>query len=248
MNNKTEKDEYLEALWHSNERGGDSLEDFKVNLHREYKSIIVNELVLDGLIKLSGKGHKIDFTQKGEDRARNLIRAHRLAERLLFDVLGRECEQGACEFEHIVSLELVDSICTLLGHPKKCPHGLPIPEGDCCRRLAKTAQSSVIGLAELEIGQSARVAYVNSRNDQQMHKLNGLHIRPGVIIKVHQKYPAYVIESEGASIALDKEIVNNIYVWKPGTQMQPKCCKGSEGRGHAGKGRRRRFRFRRRGR
>ena len=64
------------------------------------------------------------------------------------------------------------------------------------------------------VTQSARIAYVNFKSDQQLHKIDGLHIRPGAVVKLHQRYPCYVIECEDANIALDKEIVSNIYVWR----------------------------------
>jgi len=76
----------------------------------------------------------INFSGNESSQLRQLIRARRLAERLIHDVLGGEFEEGACEFEHMGSTKLIDSICTLLGHPKECPHGLPIPEGECCQR------------------------------------------------------------------------------------------------------------------
>ena len=41
-------------------------------------------------------------------------------------------EKNACTFEHILSPEVTDRICTFLGHPRTCPHGSPIPPGDCC--------------------------------------------------------------------------------------------------------------------
>ena len=74
------------------------------------------------------------ITKNETQSSLQLIRAHRLAEKLIHDVLGGKFEDEACEFEHIASPKLVDSICTMLGHPKECPHGLPIPEGDCCKR------------------------------------------------------------------------------------------------------------------
>jgi DtxR family Mn-dependent transcriptional regulator len=43
-----------------------------------------------------------------------------------------EIEQQACKFEHILSPEATDKICTFLGHPRTCPHGAPIPPGPCC--------------------------------------------------------------------------------------------------------------------
>jgi Mn-dependent DtxR family transcriptional regulator len=78
----------------------------------------------------------VDLTAKGRQRAADIIRRHRLAERLFTDSLAMdsetEIEQQACKFEHILSPEATDKICTFLGHPKTCPHGAPIPPGKCC--------------------------------------------------------------------------------------------------------------------
>ena len=48
-----------------------------------------------------------------------------------------EIEQQACKFEHILSPEATDKICTFLGHPRTCPHGAPIPMGACCGRSSE---------------------------------------------------------------------------------------------------------------
>ena len=83
------------------------------------------------------------------------------------------------------------------------------------------AYKQVVPLTELEIGQSARVAYINSKDDRQMHKLDGLQIRPRAAVKIHQRYPCYVVECEGAHIAMDEEIVSKICVWSDNGQLQP---------------------------
>jgi putative ABC transport system ATP-binding protein len=75
------------------------------------------------------------LTPMGSQRARDVVRRHRLAERLFkdtFSVDETEAHTQACKFEHIISPELDQRICTFLGHPKTCPHGNPIPPGDCC--------------------------------------------------------------------------------------------------------------------
>ena len=149
---------------------------------------------------------------------------------MLYDVLGGDFESGACEFEHTVTPELVDSLCTLLGHPKLCPHGLPIPEGQCCKTYSRTAQSSIIPLAELKVGQSTRVAYINSKSDQQLHKMDNLRIRPGVVLTLHQKYPAYVVECEGSNIAMDEEIVASIRLWQNPELLQTEATESSPSR------------------
>jgi len=215
MNNHIrEKEEYLELLWCMKDENDDSIDILKNAMDGNFNAEIIDELSSEYLVELTEDNNKIILTKEGMDYARRIIRAHRIGERLIYDVLGGEFESGACEFEHIVTPELVDSICILLGHPRECPHGMPIPEGECCKRSAKTAQNSVIPLTELSVSLSARIAYVSCKNDQLLHKIDGLQIRPGIFVKMHQTYPSYVIECEGANIALDKEIVSNIYVWR----------------------------------
>jgi len=78
---------------------------------------------------------EVHLTPVGSQRARDVVRRHRLAERLFKDTFAvdeTEAHTQACRFEHIISPELDARICTFLGHPKTCPHGNPIPPGDCC--------------------------------------------------------------------------------------------------------------------
>jgi putative ABC transport system ATP-binding protein len=78
---------------------------------------------------------EVQLTERGSQRARDVVRRHRLAERLFkdtFSIEDSEARNQACKFEHIISPELDQRICTFLGHPKTCPHGNPIPPGDCC--------------------------------------------------------------------------------------------------------------------
>jgi putative ABC transport system ATP-binding protein len=79
----------------------------------------------------------VELTDRGRKRAEDIIRRHRLAERLFTDSLAMdsetEIEQQACKFEHILSPEATDKICKFLGHPRTCPHGAPIPLGACCK-------------------------------------------------------------------------------------------------------------------
>ena len=87
----------------------------------------------------------IFFTEKGRRRAEDVIRRHRLAERLFTQTFQvedeKEIAEQACKFEHILSPEATDRICTFLGHPRTCPHGSPIPAGPCCI-AAKSATRS----------------------------------------------------------------------------------------------------------
>src|ERR1700730_6634720 len=78
----------------------------------------------------------VELTPRGRLRAADIIRRQRLAERLFTDSLAldseSEIEQQAWKFEHILSPEATDKICSFLGPPRTCPHGAPIPLGPCC--------------------------------------------------------------------------------------------------------------------
>lgn len=78
----------------------------------------------------------VELTRRGRQRAADIIRRHRLAERLFTDSLAMdsetEIEEQACKFEHILSPGATEKICAFLGHPRTCPHGSPIPPGPCC--------------------------------------------------------------------------------------------------------------------
>ncbi len=85
--------------------------------------------------------HQVQLTDRGKSRARDVVRRHRLAERLFKDTFRideHEAHTQACKFEHIISPELDERICSFLGHPKTCPHGNPIPPGNCCNGTKKS--------------------------------------------------------------------------------------------------------------
>ncbi len=239
MKEKREREEFLETLWHMKEHGQRSMDELRRWMKQAFDQGVVDELAGAGLVDVGKTGSEVSLTGQGEEYARKLVRAHRIAERLVHDVLRSESESSACEFEHTVSPELIDGICTLLGHPRECPHGMPIPEGECCKRAATSAKSSVVPLTQLGIGQVARIAYVECRSDRQLHKLEDLQIRPGVELKLHQTYPTFVIECEGTSIALDRDVASNIRVWRP---VSGESAQGvqARGRGWGGLGFRRR--------
>lgn len=210
------REELLEQLWHLLESGLNTVEEIAGDCQRGLKPEALDRLYAEGFLSYSDDRRTVSFTEKGERYGRRLIRAHRLGERLLYDVLGHRGERmeaGACEFEHLVAPELVDSVCVLLGHPRECPHGLPIPEGECCKRSVRVIESSARPLTELRVGDTARVAYLRCESDDQLHRLDGFQLRPGVEIKLHQTYPAYVVECEGAKIAVEEKVAENIHVW-----------------------------------
>ncbi len=90
-----------------------------------------------GAANKNANGGEVSLTESGARRARDVVRRHRLAERLFTDTFAiedAEAQQQACRFEHIITPELDQRICSFLGHPKTCPHGNPIPPGPCCEK------------------------------------------------------------------------------------------------------------------
>jgi len=158
-------DEYLEALWRLREQGKDSLEEFQTVLEVPFEQGVIDSLVSENLMVFESERKAVALTEEGLVYARELVRKHRLAERLLYDVLrvqGKSFETEACAFEHLLAPQIVEGICTLLGHPRRCPHGLPIPKGDCCKRNETRVNTSVTPLTSLAVGETGRIAYVNS--------------------------------------------------------------------------------------
>ena len=118
-NHKMVKDEHIERLYYMKEAGMDSISEIKSAMSGSFDTAVIDELLSEDIVVLTDDGNKITFTKKGVNYAQQIVRAHRIAERLIYDVLDGEFESGACEFEHIVTTELVDSICILLGHNRE---------------------------------------------------------------------------------------------------------------------------------
>ncbi len=206
-------DEILEAVWTEREEGVSSLEE----LRKRYPDMFLNGHLqaLAGLGLVAREGTDVVLTPRGEATARGVMRRHRLAERLLKDVMNFEesaSEDEACSFEHSLTPGIVDSICTLLGHPTQCPHGLPIPPGDCCRQARESVEAIVTTLPMLAVGKSAPVSYIASRNYDRIKKLYSFGIYPGIHLTLLQRSPAVVIKVEETQIALEPSVAEAIYV------------------------------------
>ncbi len=208
-------DEILERVWILVEDGQAVSADRILSLNMEHliNNGMIEEAVRDGF--LEKRDGKFEFTQSGRERGEGIIRRHRLAERLLMDVLNMEkigIESDACRFEHFLSPEVTDRICTLLGHPRKCPHGKDIPLGACCKKAEDKVESAVIPLSELSVGGSGRVLYISTQSHQRLDRLTSMGIFPGRVVKVHQREPLFVVFLDQTQLALDREIVKEIFV------------------------------------
>ena len=208
-------EEALGVIWTSIQRGNDNFEEVSRTVKQGVGENIINEL-LNGKYIIK-EGNKIKLTDTGEDLGKQLTRRHRLTERLLADVLDfdrQAIEKIACDLEHNLSTDLADSICTLLGHPKQCPHGNPIPEGNCCKNSSSKIESIVVPLSKVDIAEEVTLSYIVTTNHDYMHKLLSLGMVPGTKLKLHQKFPTYIVKVNETQIALDGEVANLIYVRK----------------------------------
>lgn len=210
-------EELLETTFTEREEGRDDLTSILEHVATEHAAgggeADFAKLAQEGLVDLDGQ--RVRLTAEGERQAAEIVRRHRLTERLfrdLLDLSDKQSESHACELEHILSPEATDSVCTLLGHPPTCPHGKPIPPGPCCGAYSKTVRPLVSELKELEIGARGRIVFIAPKYHDRMDRLAALGVIPGCEIRLHQRAPSYVIEVGETTIAVDAEIAKEIFV------------------------------------
>lgn len=203
-------EEILEALAVQEEEYGKKPLDLGVN--RDEPAI--EELVKLGYIRKDA-GH-IHLLEKGKQQALAALRRHRLAERLftdVFDVRKKDMNEVSCKFEHLLHKGLEDNVCTILGHPKACPHGKPIPQGKCCIEKSKKKYMKFVSLlSELEAGDRGEVSYLHTKDKSQMQKLMSMGMLPGVPLALIQKFPSYVLQLGQSQFAIDKDLASAIHV------------------------------------
>ena len=206
-------DEILESIWNGKEIGSVKKEDlFKIQEIKVTPDIVDKLFNDDYIFEVNGE---INLTEKGTNIARRLIRAHRLAERLFMDVLEIEKESmelSACSLEHCLNQEAMDAICTLLGHPKECPHGRQIPQGPCCIRALDKIDPVVMPLNRLKAGQKGTVVYISTKHHARLDRLTDLGFTPGEEVRIHQTFPAFVVKVRETDIAMDTDVLKDVYV------------------------------------
>jgi len=206
-------DELLELIWTLREEGVSDLDRLLKTTHDVEANHVLRLMIKDGLFKV--EGNRMVFRDRGEEKAREIIRRHRLTERLLFEIFEmseEEVEEAACKMEHILSPAVTESVCTFLGHPPTCIHGKPIPRGECCTKFKKEMKPLVIPLDELGLGEQGRIVFIAPKSHQRLDRLSTLGIVPGSIVRMHQKNPSYVLQIGETTLALDRDIVKDIYV------------------------------------
>jgi DtxR family transcriptional regulator, Mn-dependent transcriptional regulator len=206
-------DEILERLWYLEERGEHAAVPFSLLLDTPGDKLqkAIDELVADHAIV---DRPVLKMLPAGEERARGIVRRHRLAEILFSEVLAvdaADAEASACEFEHMLSERVVDRVCTFLGHPPKCPHGLAIPQGSCCNRFDKQVEPLVRRVVDLPLSGSGVIVFMTPASSW-LNRLSSLGLVPGTEVRLLQRKPSIVISCGQTSIAIEDEIAKGIYV------------------------------------
>ena len=208
-------DELLELIWKLREEGvSDVNQLLNSTLDAEARSIL-RQMVRDNLFQVDGD--RMILKERGEEKAREIIRRHRLTERLfseIFEMSEDEAEEEACRLEHSLTPAATESVCTFLGHPPTCMHGKPIPRGECCAKFRKEMKPLVTPLEELGLGEEGRIVFIVPKSHQRLDRLSTLGVVPGSIVRMHQKKPSHVLQIGETTLALDKDIVKDIYVKK----------------------------------
>lgn len=209
-------EEYLEAI-HELEEEGTPVIQARLAERLEHSAPSVSEMIRrlrnEGYLAPAGSGKAVQLTDKGRTLAESVVRKHRLAERLLTDVIGlpwNKAHVEACRWEHVISDEVEERLVELLEHPTTCPHGNPIPG-------AGAPRDDLFALAESEPGDLVRLERVTELVEIDIDSLTYLSdhdFTPGKDATVRSKAPdgTLTLELEHGSIAVGPSLASQLYV------------------------------------
>lgn len=206
-------EEYLEAIYKMENQGlptlGIRLAE-RMGVSAPTVTGVLKRMAKSGLVEEDAR-KGVHLTRKGRELGEAMVRKHRLAERLLTDVLGLDLDQvhiEACRFEHAISPEVEERLTSLLGNPTTCPHGYSIPgtgaplaEGQCLTVADEGAELVVRSVPEED---PALLKYLNSKG-----------IRPGARVTVLEVAPfkgPVTLKSPTGEVSLGVEVASQILV------------------------------------
>jgi len=207
-------EEYLEAVYELHEEGTPVIQArLAERLGHAPPSVseMIGRLRADGF--LDAEGRALRLTAKGRKRAESVVRKHRLAERLLTDVIGLEWHKThfeACRWEHVISDDVEARLVVLLGNPATCPHGNPIPGAPAPKR-------QLTALAESKPGDHVRLERVTEQVETDTRSLTYLDTHgfiPGVDAEVRAKAPdgTLTLAVDDTEVSIDAGLAGQLYV------------------------------------
>jgi DtxR family transcriptional regulator, Mn-dependent transcriptional regulator len=209
-------EEYLEAVHALNEEGTKVIQArIAQRLGRSAPSVseMLDRLEGDGFVRRSGR--LVELTPSGSALAEKVVRKHRLAERLLVDVIGLEwykVHQEAGRWEHVISDDVEERLVQLLGDPATCPHGNPIPG---THRAAEP--DSHVTLADAEPGDAVRLVRISEEIELDIDALARLDqsgFIPGRCGVVTERADdgSLTLDVEGALVGVGPELSRSLFV------------------------------------
>jgi len=211
-------EEYLEAVYRLEREGpGVTTSGLASTLGVAPASVsgMLKKLERDGYVEYVARG-EVKLTRSGLEVAVRVLRRHRLAERLLTDVLGMpwdEVHEEACMLEHAISERVELQLMKLLNDPQTCPHGHPIPPKDL-----SDPQRIGMPLAQVEAGSKTSVVGVTEEVPEILRYLGQIGLRPGVTVNVIEKAPLggpLTVEVESGRHAISLELARMVMVAEP---------------------------------
>jgi DtxR family Mn-dependent transcriptional regulator len=207
-------EEYLETIFALEEEGIPVIQArLAERLGKAAPSVseMLDRLEADGLIARSAR--QITMTDKGAALAEGVVRKHRLAERLLVDVIGLDWDKAHAEagrWEHVISDDVEERLVVLLGNPTTCPHGNPIPGVE--RRGPEQRR-----LAEAQPGERIRLERITESVEHDAESLSylGDHgLTPGITARIEARAPdgTLTLAVDGATVALGPAMTRRMYV------------------------------------
>ena len=212
------EENYIKAIFHL-----DAISDKGISTNAIAKKIVAKaSSVTDMIKKLSDKKvviykkyQGVTLTEFGRKTAANVIRKHRLWEVFLVENLNfswDEVHEVAEQLEHIKSPKLIDELDAFLGHPKRDPHGDPIPDKD--GNLQQIEKSL---LATLNKGEKGVCVGVDDSSSEFLRFLDKQEIGLGLNIEVLDKEPfddSFLVKINEKEMTISNKVANNIYIQK----------------------------------
>jgi DtxR family Mn-dependent transcriptional regulator len=209
-------EEYLEAIYRLERQRG-----FARTMELARKLKVVPGSVTNTIESLEERGlviHKpykgVRLTEKGRRLASTILRRHRLAERLLTDILHMDWSQvhkAACKLEHVLSPEIVRQLEKVLRHPKTCPHGNPIPT-----KCGGIFEEKTEALSELDAKMRGIIFKIVEEKTEVLRQLQNLGLTLGKNVEVEEKFPTglLTVSLGDESLKLNRKLASIIYVKK----------------------------------
>jgi DtxR family Mn-dependent transcriptional regulator len=207
-------EEYLEAV-HELEEEGTTVIQARLAERLGHSAPAVSEMVrrlrTDGYVDIDGRS--LHLTVEGRRVAEQVVRRHRLAERLLTDVIGLPWEHAhleACRWEHVISDEVEARLVEVLGHPTTCPHGNPIPG-------AEPAPGGLIPLADAAGGSRVRLERITEQVEIDTETLTYLAVNgfvPGTVAQIASRAPdgTLTLDLGDHALALGPALAQQLFV------------------------------------